>query len=274
MILKVGDVQITEAQFETYIADLEAQQGPAELSRKKLGENYSSLLMLSQQAEAHNLQKSPQVIRQMEIDRKQILSNAEFARLKKQAQPTDQEISAYYNAHLDDYDIVEMRRLFIWKMGAGSSHEKGLTPQEAKDLAAAIRKATADGSDPQKLIKDPASVVYDAQPLTFQRGELPEKMEDTAFAMRKPGEWVVLDDTPDTLVMLQLVSRGRRDLKDVSPQIEKKLEAQKLREELDALKTKTGIWMDETYFASKAPIPVSNTESDATVGKSTERGER
>ena len=45
VVLKVGDLQITQEQFETYIGDLEAQQGPADLSRKKLGDNYASLLM-------------------------------------------------------------------------------------------------------------------------------------------------------------------------------------------------------------------------------------
>ena len=96
------------------IAALEAQQGPADLSRKAIGDNYASLLMLSQQALANHLESSPEVIRQLALDRTQILSNAEFARLKAQAKPTPEEIRAYYSAHLDDYDVVQLRRLFIW----------------------------------------------------------------------------------------------------------------------------------------------------------------
>ncbi len=261
MILKVGDVQITQEQFETYIGDLEAQQGPADLSRKKLGDNYASLLMLSQQAVANHLDASPEVIRQLAIDRTQILSNAEFTRLKAEAKPVPAQISNYYDAHLDDYDVVQLRRVFIYKSGPG--HEKGVAPEEAKPLAAAIRQAYAAGSDPKKLVKDPETVVFDEKPLRFQRGEMPAEMEKVAFAMQKDGEWVELANDPDTLVLIQLVSRSRRTLTEVTPQIEKKLQAQTLRQELDSLKKNTGIWMDEEYFASHSPMPNPNAEPEA-----------
>ena len=201
---------------------MEAQQGPADLTRQAIGDNYASLLMLSQKAVANHLESSPEVIRQLALDRTQILSNAEFARLKAQAKPTPEEISAYYNAHQADYDTVQIRRLFIWKKTDGSKDGAGVNPQDAKPLADAIRQALATGKDPGKLIHDNTSAVLDVQPLTFQRGgELPPKMEEAAFAL-KPGEWIVFEDSPSQLVLLQGVSRGRRDLKDVSSQIEKK----------------------------------------------------
>src|ERR1019366_7850713 len=102
VVLKVGNVQVTQAEFESLVSILEAQQGPADLSRQAIGENYASLLMLAQQAVAHHLDSTPDVIRQLALDRNQILSNAEFASLKAQAKPTAEEISAYYSAHLDD----------------------------------------------------------------------------------------------------------------------------------------------------------------------------
>jgi hypothetical protein len=252
VVLKVGNTQLTQADFESYVSTLEAQQGPADLSRQAIGENYSSLLMLSQQAVAHHLESSPEVIRQLAIDRTQILSNAEFARLKLQAKPTPEEISAYYSAHLDDYDVVEVRRIFIWKKQEGSDAGRGMSSADAHTLAEGIQLAYASGRDPRSLITDPNSVVLDAEPLAFRRGELPEKMAKPAFTI-KPGEWVVLDDTPGTLVLLQLVKRYRRDLKEVSPLIEKKLQAEKLEVELDDLKKKSGIWMDQAYFASQKP---------------------
>ena len=273
VVIKVGDLQITRAQFETYIADLEAQQGPADLSRKQLGDSYASILMLSQMAVANHLDTSPMVIRQLAIDRNQILSNAEFARLKAETKPTAQEISDYYNAHLDDYDIIELRRVFIWKKGPG--HDKGLSEQDARALATAIRSAYDAGSDPNKLVKDPESVVIDPAPLKFQREEMPASMAKAAFSMQKKGDWVELADYPDALVMLQLVSRSRIALSAASPQIEKKLQNQKLREDLEALKKKNGVWMDEQYFVSHTPVAAPSGEPEAS-GKqiSTERGER
>ena len=254
VVLKVGNVQVTQAEFEAVISTLEAQQGPADLSRKAFGENYASLLMLAQQALAHHLDSTPEVIRQLAIDRNQILSNAEFASLKAQAKPTAQEIGAYYSAHLDDFDVVQVRRIFIWKKVG-----HGMSSAEAHALANAIRQAYASGSDPRKLIQDPNSVVLDAGPLSFRRGELPEKMDKPAFTI-KEGEWVVLDDNADTLVLLQLVKRSRRDLQEMSPSIEKKLQGEKLKAQLDSLKKQSGVWLDQGYFAPAPPMPGSSPQ--------------
>jgi hypothetical protein len=259
VVVKVGGEQITQADFESYVSTLEAQQGPADLSRQAIGENYASLLMLAQQAAAKHLDVSPEVLRQLAIDRTQILSNAEFAALKLQAKPTPEEISAYYSAHLDDYDVVEVRRIFIWMKGDGSEAGRTLNSADAHALADAIRQAYASGSDPAKLIHNPNDVVLDKEPLTFQRGELPEKMAKPAFSI-KEGEWVVLDDTPAALVLLQLVKRSRLDLNEVSVSIDKKLQAEKLRAELDNLKKQSGVWLDQAYFASAPRMSGSTTQ--------------
>jgi parvulin-like peptidyl-prolyl isomerase len=277
VILKVGDQQITQQAFEQYIADLEAQQGPADLSRKKLADNYSSLLMLSQQAVAKHLDTTPDVVRQLAIDRTQILSNAEFAKLKEKATPSAKEIKAYYDAHLDDYDVVKIRRVFI--LATHKQGDQGMTREQAKAMADAVKNAIATHKDVIATINGiphgRTDVVADPDPLTFQRGELPPTMDKAAFDL-KEGQWTQLSDNPDEFVFIQLVHRSRKPLDEVSSQIEKKLQADQLREELDALKSKAGIWMDEEYFASKAPVATSTTQPDASgQGKSgAERGER
>ncbi len=273
VVLKVGSVQVTQAEFESLVSILEAQQGPADLSRQAIGENYASLLMLSQQAVAHHLDASPEVIRQLAIDRTQILSNAEFASLKAQAKPTAEEISAYYSAHLEEYDVVLVRRIFIWKKVKGSAGGRQMSSADAHALADAIRKAYASGSDPQKVIPDPNNVVLDAEPLNFRRGELPEKMAKAAFTI-KEGEWAVLDDTPDALNLLQLVQRSRRDLKEMSPFIAKKLQAEKLQAKLDNLKKQSGVWLDQAYFAPAQPVSGSHTQAQTPVPTNTVQKEK
>jgi hypothetical protein len=265
VVLKVGDVQVTQAQFESMVRDLEEQQGPADLSRKTIGDNYASLLMLSQQATANHLDTSPEVLRQLAVDRTQILSNAEFAKLKAAAEPTPEEIRAYYTAHLDDYDVVQLRRLFIWKKSPDIKDGKGMNPQDAETLAAAVRQTAASGADPKTLIHDPDNAVLDNAPITFERGAMPEAMEKAAFALTKEGEWTVFQDTPTSLIMFQLAKRSRLDLKEVSPQIEKKLQSKKLREELDALKKKSGVWMDEQYFTANAKASASSKQPQASA---------
>ncbi len=279
-MLKVGDLPITQAAFEQYVTDLESTQGPASLSRKKLGDSYASMLVLEQQAKDNHLESTPEVQRLLAIDRMQILSNAEFARLKAAATPTPEEIQQYYNAHGDDFDVAEVRRIFIWS-GDPKSKDHSLTPEQAKATADSIRAAIKSGNEAEinKIISSTPhaqdEVMADPRPLTFRRGELAPAMDDKIFAL-KEGEWKEFSNGPGEYVFVHLVKLSRETLKDATPEITKEVQTEKLRKELSAMKSKTGVWMDETYFASKAPTAGTNKEPEASgqATSSKERGEK
>jgi len=267
VVLKVGDQQITQAAFEQYVSDLESTQGPASLSRKKLGDSYASMLTLQKQAKADDLESTPEVQRLLAIDRMQILSNAEFAKLKAAATPTPEEIKAYYNAHLEDFETAQVRRIFIWT-GDPKSKDHSLTPEQAKAMADSIRAAIKTGNEGEinKILSSTQhgqdDVAADPRPLTFRRGELAPEMNDKIFAL-KEGEWKEFSNGPSEYVFVHLVKLSHQDLQDATPEITKEVQTEKLRKELSAMKSKTGVWMDETYFASKTPAAVTNKEPEA-----------
>ena len=276
VILKVGGVPVTQAEFESMIGDFEPQRdadkpGTDDKDRRSLGDDYASVLMLSQQAVANHLDATPEIRRQLTVDRMQILSDAQFASLMRQAKPSAEEINQYYSSHLEDFDRVKIRRLFIWKVGTGSGNTKGLAPDAARARADAILQASKSGGDPEKLaeaFKGSEEGLLDAEPIPFARGVLPAKLEKVAFAL-KPGDWAEGDDTPDKLILLHLVERDRRPLSEVSPFIEQKVQGQKMQVKLDEMKKKAGIWMDEQYFGTAVATvpreqrPVSNPPSKA-----------
>ena len=260
VVLKVGGVQLTKEEFESRIHDIErghGEEGAPDKDRQRLGDDYASVLMLSQQAIAKHLDSSPEVARKLDVARMQVLSDAEFASLMQQAQPTFAEVSQYYAAHASDYDEVQIRRLFIWKQ---RENTKGapLTSQAARAKAEQIRKAYASRTNVQKLSSDLTKSeegMLDANPLTFTRGELSPQMEKIAFSL-KEGEWSEVEDTPARLLLTQLVKRDRQQLGQVSPHIEKQLQDQKMQALLNDLKKNAGIWMDEKYFGTAvAPVP-------------------
>ena len=287
VVLKVGDVQVTQAEFESGVGQIEPQADPdkegsagdKDKDRRKLGDDYASVLMLSQQAVASHLDTTPEVRRQLAIDRVQILSDAEFASLMSKAQPTYEEIERYYSAHPSDFEEVRIRRLFIWKTGGGSKNTHGLSAQEARARADAILQAAAAGQDTTKLtdaFKDSDDGLFDGQPLSFPRGELPPKIEKVAFAI-KEGAWSQVEETADSIILVQLVKRDRQQLGEVSSLIEKQVQGDKMQAMLNDLKKKTGIWMDQEYFGTEvAPVPgaqrrTSNPPSQ--LQKSAKKGE-
>jgi hypothetical protein len=285
VVLKVGDVQVTEEEFESRINDIEPQGGdseekpPVTKDHRKLGDDYASVLMLSQKALASHLDSSPEVSRELAIARMQVLSDAEFASLMRQAQPSFEEVSQYYSAHLSDYDQVQIRRLFIWKQ---RDHAKGapvLSSQAARARADQIRQLYAAGTSPQKLadnLNKAGEGTLDPEPLSFPRGELSPTMEKVAFAL-KQGEWGEVEDTRASLLLIQLVKRGRQQIGEVSSFIEKDLQGQKMQALLDDLKKKAGIWMDEQYFGTAvAPVPDAqrrDSNPPSELRKSAKKGE-
>jgi hypothetical protein len=283
VVLKVGDVQITQADFESRISDIEPQGdadkvGPSDKDRRKLGDDYASVLMLSQQAVANQLDSSPEVSRQLAVARMQVLSDAEFARLMRLADPTTEEISKYYSDHLSDYDQVRIRRLFIWKRRDNFKDGPVLSTQAAKARADQIRKAYASATDGKKLSADLSKSgegMLDPDPLTFSRGELSPQLEKVAFAL-KENEWSELQDTPAAVLLVQLVKRDRKQLGEVYSRIEKNLQGDKMQVLLDDLKKKAGIWMDEQYFGTAvAPVPDAQRRSNppSELQKSAKKGE-
>jgi hypothetical protein len=268
VILKVGDVQVTQEQFESGFFNV-GKQGdpdenaglPSEKDRRTLGENYASALALSQRAIAEHLDQTPEIRRTLAMDRIQILSDAEYAKLMEQAKPSSEEISQYYSAHPSEYDQVLIRRLFIWKQYEGSQG-RGVNPQAAKARADQVRQALASGTDPQKIADDlnhSGEGLLDPQPISFPRGELRPQMEKVAFGL-KPDEWAQVEDTPASLILVQLIKHSVRDLPEVASLIEGQLQGRKMQTMLESLKEKAGIWMDKEYFAT-AGAPASGAQT-------------
>lgn len=257
VIIKVGDKKVTEAEFESNIGEFEPKGDADKIKdRRRQGDDYASVVMLSQQAVADQLESSPDVRQQLEIARLQILSDAEFAKLLSQTKPSADEVNQYYSSHSSDFDEVKVRRLFIWKMGKDSKNTHGLSPEEAKARADAILKASTSGGDAMKLadaFKDSKEGLFDARPETFVRGQLPAKMDNVAFGM-KVGTWAEADNTPDRVILLYLSARDREPLADVRETIEKMVQGEKMKVKLDEMKKKAGIWMDQQYFGSDSAV--------------------
>jgi len=257
VILKVGAKPVTEAEFESSVGDIESSggdpdKGPQDKNRRQLGDDYASVLMLSQLAVTDHLDSSPEIRQKLAMARVQILSDAKFTKLLEETKPRSEEINRYYEAHLSEFDRVQVRRLFIWKVGGGSKNTHGLSAEDANARAAAILQASASGGDAVKLAEmfgESDQGIFDAQPLTFERGQLPPAMNKAAFTM-KPGTWAEAEDTQDHIILLYLEGRDRAPLSDVKSVIEKAVHGDKMQAKLDELKKKTGIWMDEKYFGS------------------------
>jgi len=128
----------------------------------------------------------------------------------------------------------------------------GLAPEEAKARAEAIRKELVAGADIKKVTEDfkaPGDVIIEPEPRKVRRGGMRPDMEKVAFAL-KDGEVSEPVDVVQALVFFQVTGRSHIDLKDVMPEIEKKLRQEKADAAVAEIKKNNPVWMDEQYFAA------------------------
>ncbi len=265
VVLKVGNMQVTQSDVDFLVRTLSPQQQQQlqHEGKRTLGEQYATMLVLSQAAASQHLDSSPVFQKAMEQHRNQLLAELEYQNLLQKAAVTPAEVNQYYTTHQDDFKQAQVREVAIRKKSQGAQgNGTGLAPAEAKAKAEAIRKALASGEDPKLVAKNfavPNEVIVETEPRTIQNSPSLPAFAKTAFQL-KPGEISQVEDTPSMLVFFQVVSHPQVSLKDATPEIENALRQQKVQTEVEGLKKNTPIWMDPSYFGS-TNSPASGSDS-------------
>jgi len=129
----------------------------------------------------------------------------------------------------------------------------GLAPDDAKARAEAIRKELMAGADINKLTDEfkPPDVTIEREARKVRRGGMRADLEKVAFAL-KDGEVSEPVDINSALIIFQVTGHSRVDLKDATPEIERKLRQTKADSAMAEVKKNNTVWMDDQYFAPPA----------------------
>jgi hypothetical protein len=261
IVLKVGTQSVTQGDLDFLIRSLDPQTRRALAGQglRTLVDRYILTLVLAQEAASKHLDDNADFRRQLAAQRDRMLATAEYQNLAQQAKVTPEEISQYYATHSADFEEIIARQIVVrTKPPNAKEGTPGLTLEEGRARIEQIKKALASGADPKQVAKDfgiPNQVLVDAEPRTIrQSASLPTPQKE-AFNL-KPGEFSSVQNVGGTLALLQVVSRGRVELKDATQEIENTLRQQKLEAEIAQLKNKSNVWIDESYFkVASAPAP-------------------
>jgi parvulin-like peptidyl-prolyl isomerase len=273
VVIKVADHKVTQGEIDFLISNLNAQakQSLASEGRRGLGEEYVKVLLLSHQAESDHLEDSPQIRDRIELQRTQMLAQAEYEKMSSEVKVSPDEIGKYYTDHKAEFDEAQVREFVVRKKPEGAKEGAlGFPADEAKAKADAMRKAVAAGTDIKKVTQDFAVtnvVMIDAEPRTIRRGQLLAPLDKAAFEL-KDGEVSEPLETSQALVFLQIVGHQTAEQKDVASDIERRIRQQKLDEEMADLRKKTLVWLDDDYFkaplAPAAPAPAQSPAPPST----------
>ena len=256
VVLRVGATQVTQSQIDALVSkmDTRAKAIVAAQGRRPVGEQYVKMLLLSQRALDDHLDSSPALRSELELQQSQTLAQWEYQKMVGEVQVSQEEVSQYFAGHRSEFETVQVREFLIRKRPQNNEDPKlGLTAEEAKTKAESIRRALLSGSDVDKVAEDFAGadvVLVDRKPRTLRSAEMQPALAKATFDV-KDGGVSQLVDTPQAFLVVKVFGHQRPELKEVATEVETKLRQQKLEAEIDHLRDRAGVWMDEEYFKGK-----------------------
>jgi peptidyl-prolyl cis-trans isomerase C len=263
VVLTIGDTKFTEAQYQALVDALPAQyQSYAKgAGKRQFAENLIQLLILSNQAEKQGLDKQPKVQEQVKFQRQNLLAQAMFDDIQNGVKVDDSLVDAYYNAHKNEYESVRAKHILIRVKGApmpGAEGKPELTDEQALAKAQEIRKKLVDGGDFAAIAKtesdDTGSAKQGGDLGEFRHGMMVPPFEQAAFSL-KVGEVSEPVKSPFGYHIIVVQEHKLRPLAEVKPDIEKALRPEMARKQVQALRDKTPVTIDDGFFGSAAPTP-------------------
>ena len=270
---------ITRAEFERMASGIAPSMTPQ--LKRQLASVYPRLLVMSQEAEKHGLQKSPQYKETMKFARMQILTNQLQRSIQEEADKVpQQDITDYYKKNPEAYEQYSVERLYVprtkqaaedaeanEKKDSEKEPEKETEEQEkAKQqqgeqemskLTESLRARAAAGEDFAKLQKEAftaAGMKVESPTVSMpkvRRTGLPPG--HAAVFVLKPGEVsAVLSDSGGHYAY-KVVSREQLSLDQVKEEIRGTLRTQRVRDAMDKVQNSFKAETNEAYFGPAGP---------------------
>jgi len=254
VVLKVGSAQITESEIDAVVSHLgvKAKTIVSVQGLRPVGEEYTRLLLLSQRASDERLDLKPDIRFQLELQRVETLAQAEYDKMASEVQITQEEVSQYFTAHSSEFETVQVQEFLVRKRPQGTEDPKqGLTAEEAMSTAESIRRALLSGTAVEEVAKSFGKsisvMLVDQKPRTLRRAEMKPVLEKATFDVPNGGVSEIVD-TAQALIVVKVLAHHHPEPKEVAEEVKNKLQQQKLDSEIDAMKKKADVWMDQEYF--------------------------
>jgi peptidyl-prolyl cis-trans isomerase C len=261
VVLMVGDLKVTKAEFEAILEGLPEQTRKSAVGPglRKMAEDLANLKALSSEAKRRKLDQSTSVRLMMEIQQDQVLANTLVKQLQANMKTDDASVKAWYDAHKGEYEQVKASHILIRYKGSPVSLKEGqkeLTEAEALAKAQDIRKRLLAGEDFAKVAKaesdDTGSGANGGslgQP--FTRGRMVPAFEQAAFSL-PVGQLGEPIKTQFGYHIIKVEEHSAKTLDEVRPQIEQQMKPQMTQKAVDEIRNGAQVVINDQYFGPSA----------------------
>ncbi|HTW63840.1 MAG TPA: peptidylprolyl isomerase [Bryobacteraceae bacterium] len=256
VVLTIGQEKITRAQFEEILAAL-AQNGHAattSTAKRQVAEQYGALEAMAQAARSRKLDQVPEVKTMLAIQTDNILAQMLAKKLSDEAQLTDLDLRAYYNAHQKEFEEAQGSHILIRFKGSPvplKPNEKDLTDAEALAKAQELRAKIVAGADFATIAKaesdDTGSASKGGELGTFRHGQMVAPFDDAAFTL-PVGTVSEPVKTQFGYHIIKITSRTSKTFEEAKPELEKRMKPQMAREAVEKVRAQTPVTLNDEFF--------------------------
>lgn len=259
VIVSAGAVTIRRSDFEAAVKTLPAEyqtfaMGPG---KKQFADDYLRMKLLAAEGMKNNLDKSPEVTKQLELMRENLVATEELKKIESAITVTDAELKKAYDDNKKDYQQVKARHILIAFKGspAAQKGKKPLTDAEAKAKAEELRKKLVAGADFAEMAKKESDDVESGKNGgdlgAFGHGQMVPEFEQAAFNA-KPGEITPVVKTQFGYHIIKVDEKVSTPFDTVKANLDKTIRQKKVKDLLDAMKTAAKPMFNDAYFATPA----------------------
>jgi foldase protein PrsA len=253
-VLTIGNVKLTRAQFEQWVATLPDNlktmlNGP---TRRKVVEQYAELTALGQEARKRKIDQKPMVA--IQID--QALAQALIQDVSAGMKLDEAEMKAYYDQHKVEFESAKARHILIGVKPPGTTPTPGkkeLTDEEALAKAKDIREKIVKGGDFAALAKtdsdDPGSKDTGGE-YTVSHGQMVKEFDAAVWSL-PINEVSQPVKTQFGYHVIQVQSRGMKTYDEAKPQIEAKMKPEMQKKAVEEAKKQVPVTISDDYFGKQ-----------------------
>ncbi len=255
VVLDVGGDKMTAAQFDEFVKAFppQVQQMASGPQRHDFVEKIIQIKLAAKEASRQGLDARPVVKQQLAFERDQVLAGALFQDMLANMKISDADVQKYYDEHKADFETVKADHILIRFKGSAVPLGKGkkeLTEEEALVKAKEVQKRLAAGEDFAKVEKEETDDTSGPLP-QFTHGQMVKEFDQVAFSL-PVGK---VSDPVKTVFgyhIIKVISRDTKTMEQARPDIVAKIRPEVAKKEMDDLRAKGNVTMDENFFKAGA----------------------
>lgn len=269
VVAKVAGKPLTVADVKKILATLPADLQEAFLQNPKNAMQSLFLLdFLKKEADNNQLAAKSPYKEQLEMQRTQLLAQAEVARRQEQMTVSDADLQKRYEADKANFDQASVRGIYIAfedpknpqpKAEKGDAAAKTLTEAEAKAKAETIVKQARAGADFAELAKK-----HSDDKGTAEKGgdygkmrktdRIPDDIKNAIFSSKSGGVSEPLRQ-PNGFFIIKVDDRRTPAFKEVQPQLAAELKQERFKQWMETVQKQFEVTIENQDFFPKPAAP-------------------